>query len=214
MSSSAASRPRRRANRTSTRPGASTPSGSGPSKITSTSRSALAAHPPSCATSRCAAPARSFHQPSGRLPMTLLPSTTTSTPPILALVGPVREVGQPHRAQHPRVLEELDLVVLDDLDPVPERVPEVQPRAERLDTLGGEHAPRSLLVVDDEPEVPVLPGAGREQRDELVAEVDERAPVRALDVPDVEQPAVESDRALDVFDLQRDMVDPDRTRTV
>ena len=38
-----------------------------------------------------------------------------------------------------------------------------------------------LLVVDDEPEMPVFAGAGREQRDELIPEVDERAAVRALD---------------------------------
>ena len=65
---------------------------------------------------------------------------------------------------------------------------EVDARLGQLDALGLEHAAGALLVVDDEPEVAVLAGTGREQRDELVAEVEERAAVGALDVADVEEP--------------------------
>ena len=60
--------------------------------------------------------------------------------------------------------------------------------------------------------MPVLAGAGREQRDELVSEVEERAAVRALDRTDVEQPRIERDRGLDVIDLERHVVDADHAR--
>jgi hypothetical protein len=65
-----------------------------------------------------------------------------------------------------------------------------------------------------EPEVPVLADAGLEHRDELVAEVEERAAVHARHGADVEQPAVERDRAIDVVDLERHVVDAHRSRAV
>jgi hypothetical protein len=61
--------------------------------------------------------------------------------------------------------------------------------------------------------VPVLPGAGLEQGDELVAEVDERAAVHAVHVPDREQPAVEGQCAIEVVHFERDVVDADRSRS-
>ena len=66
-------------------------------------------------------------------------------------------------------------------------------------------------VVDHQPEVPVLAGAGREERDELVAEVEKGAAVGALDAAELEQTGVEGDRGLDVVDLERDVVDADGT---
>src|SRR5436190_9909240 len=76
-SSSAASRPARRAKRTATRepPPASWER---PSKITVTGSSWVAAKRSNRSTSRRCAPRRSRHQPSGREPMTLLPSTIHS----------------------------------------------------------------------------------------------------------------------------------------
>ena len=128
-----------------------------------------------------------------------------------------RALGEAHRPQHGGRLLELDLVVLHDLHAVAERVAEVEPAGgEEVDRLGGEHAPRRLLVVDDEPEVPLRVARLRSparKRDELVAELDERAAVRPLHVPDVEQPAVEGQRALDVVHLQRHVVDADRSRS-
>ena len=104
------------------------------------------------------------------------------------------ERREAQRLQHLRRLQELDLVVLHDLHAIAERIAEVEPGPrQQVDPLGGEHASRALLVVDDEPEVPILAGAGREQRDELIAEVEERAAVRALHAPELEQPAVERD---------------------
>ena len=108
-----------------------------------------------------------------------------------------------------------DLVVLHDLHAIAERIAEVEARTQQqVDPLGGERAPRALLVVDDEPEVPVLAGAGREQRDELIAQVEEGATVRALHAPELEQPAVERDRAVHIVDLERNVVDAHRARAV
>jgi hypothetical protein len=56
--------------------------------------------------------------------------------------------------------------------------------------------------------VPVLAGAGREERDELIAQVEEGAAVGALDAAELEQPAVERDHAVDIVDLERDVVMP------
>ena len=110
-------------------------------------------------------------------------------------------------------LRELDLVVLDDLDAVAVGVEEVEtPAREDLGAGRGERAPRRLLVVDDEPEVP---GAVRRlraalhQRQELVADVDERRTCGATAQAQLEQAAVELERALEVLDLERDVVDAD-----
>jgi len=50
------------------------------------------------------------------------------------------------------------------------------------------------------------------ERDELIADVDERHAGRPAAQPEVEQAAVELDRAIDVVDLEGDVVDPDEAR--
>ena len=71
-------------------------------------------------------------------------------------------------------------------------------------------------VLDDETDVPravrrLLPA--RRQRDELVAQIDERHRVAVAPTQgEVEDPSVEGERLLEVADLQRDVVDPDRAR--
>ena len=48
------------------------------------------------------------------------------------------------------------------------------------------------------------------EREELVAHVDERHPVRAAAQRELEQLAVERERLVDVADLERDVVDPNK----
>ena len=85
---------------------------------------------------------------------------------------------QPHAAQDVRGLGELDVRVADDLDAVAPRVEEVEKRTrQRLDAGVGERGADGLLVVDDESDVTAVVGrlaAALLQREELVAQVDER----------------------------------------
>ena len=114
--------------------------------------------------------------------------------------------------QDRRRLRELHLVVLHDLDEVAPRIAKVETTAaEDLDSRRLERPPRRVLVVDDEPEVAVLVGRLRaplRERDELVAHVDERHPVRAAAQRELEQLTVERERLVDVADLERDVIDP------
>src|SRR5438477_10882996 len=50
------------------------------------------------------------------------------------------------------------------------------------------------------------------ERDELVADVDDRHPRRATAQLEVEDPAVELERVVDALDLERDVVDADEAR--
>ena len=71
-----------------------------------------------------------------------------------------------------------------------------------------------LLVVDDEAEVAVVVGrlpASLADREELVAQVDERHPRHAPAQLEVEEPRVELQRLVEVADLERDVVDPDQS---
>ena len=118
--------------------------------------------------------------------------------------------------KHLVALAELDLVVLHDLDAVAKRIDEIEAAAgEDLDACCFERASRRLLVVDDETEVARAVARLRpalHQRDELIADIDERRVVRATAKLDVEQSAVELERAIDVVDLERDVVDSDEPR--
>ena len=51
-------------------------------------------------------------------------------------------------------------------------------------------------------------GAPSREREELVAHVDERHPVRAAAQRELEQLTVERERLVDVADLERDVIDP------
>ena len=55
-------------------------------------------------------------------------------------------------------------------------------------------------------------GAAFHQRDELVADLDERGAVHPAAQRDLEDLLVERERLVDVVDLERDVVDPDEAR--
>ena len=116
---------------------------------------------------------------------------------------------EPHPGEDAVGLRELDLVVLHKLDAVPARVAEVEETSwQKLDPCFLECPPCLFLVVDDEPEVRLLRAwAALEQRDELVAHLDERGTRDSVHRRGLEKAGVERDRLLDVVDLHRDVVD-------
>src|SRR5205823_11458222 len=123
--------------------------------------------------------------------------------------------GEAHGGEDVIRFRELDLVVLDDLDEVAGRVVEVEaPPGWELDAGFLERAAGGVLVVDDEAEMRFLSArAAFEERDELVAEFEERGVLlAALDGGRLEERRVELDRRLEVVDLQRDVVDPGEAR--
>jgi catechol 2,3-dioxygenase-like lactoylglutathione lyase family enzyme len=126
------------------------------------------------------------------------------------------EAVETHTAQDLGRLRELDVAVVDDLDVVAPGVEEVE-AASRLDlgTRLFEGVAGRFFVVDDEAEVPLpvrrLRSAFRE-RDELVADVDERHARRATAQLEVEDPAVELERVVNALDLERDVVYADEPR--
>jgi hypothetical protein len=115
-----------------------------------------------------------------------------------------------------RRLRELDVAIADHLDVVPPRVLEAEPAACRpgREPFSPYTLSHRFLVVDDEPEVATAVGrlgSALLERDELVAQIDERhpgAPAAKLERP--EDPLPERKRLLEVANLERDMVDPDR----
>src|SRR5215468_6181747 len=90
----------------------------------------------------------------------------------------LREVGEAHAAQHVGGLGELDVVVADDLDAVAPGIAEIEEApGQRLDAGLGQRLADRFLVVDHQPEMTAVVGRLRAallQRDELVAEIDER----------------------------------------
>src|SRR3954469_20527839 len=106
---------------------------------------------------------------------------------------------QAHRREDVSWLGELHLVVLDDLDAVARRIAEVEPTTRQdVDARGLERGARGLLVLDDEPEVRfLLARAALEQREELVADLQERRVLLgAVDRGRFEQRGVERDGRL------------------
>ena len=122
----------------------------------------------------------------------------------------LREVGEAHSLEHARRLGELDRAVVDELPAIPPRIPEVV-TADELDRRLAKATHRILQVVDDQTDVPVRVGsvgARRCERDELVAEVEERHPARApAQLDAVERSLEEGDGLVDVPDLDSDVVD-------
>ena len=123
-----------------------------------------------------------------------------------------------HPGEHGGGLRELDLTVVDHLDPVAPGVGEVEsaagqdPGARSL-----QRHPRRLLVVDDEAEVPGIVRRLRaplRERQELVAHVEERHPGDPPAELELEDRAVEAQRLVEVADLERHVVDPEQSRTL
>ena len=123
----------------------------------------------------------------------------------------LREMRQTHAAQHVRGLGELDVGVADDLDPVSPRVHEIQERAgEGGDARVGKRLPDRILVIHDEAEMTAVVRwllATLLQRDELVAEIDERIRIAPAPELEFEKPAVERECLVDVADFERDVIE-------
>ncbi|MGI8421164.1 MAG: hypothetical protein ACR2MU_02705, partial [Gaiellaceae bacterium] len=118
-----------------------------------------------------------------------------------------------HAREHLRAFRELDLVVRNDLDPVAERVQEVEPATRQdLDARRLERAARRVPVVDDEAEVALAAGRLRialHQGDELVADLDEGGAGHTPQQLEVEARAVERECLVEIADVERNVVDAD-----
>src|SRR5262249_39115122 len=128
----------------------------------------------------------------------------------------LREMREPHAAQHIRRLGELNVVVADDLDPVAPRVKEIEEAAgQRLDPGRRERAANRVLVVDHEAEMAAVVGrllTALLQRQKLVAQIDKGRGLALAAQLEIEQAAVEDQRLLDIADLESDMVETDGAR--
>ncbi len=120
------------------------------------------------------------------------------------------EAGETHARKHPRRLGELDVAVVDHL-------PAVAPWVEEVVAAGHLRSgcvcrrDRRRPVVDDETDVAVAVGLAAptlRQRDELVADVDERHPRALAPQPDLEDPPEERECLVDVADIDGDVVYP------
>src|SRR5262249_50281493 len=125
-------------------------------------------------------------------------------------------MGETHSAQHVRRLGELNVVVADDLYPVAPGVAEIEePGRQRLDARGRQRAADRVLVVDHETEMTAVVGglgAAFLQREELIAQIDERRGLALAAQFEVEQASIECQRLLDIADLEGDMVETDGAR--
>src|SRR5258708_28091692 len=125
-------------------------------------------------------------------------------------------MGEPHPVQHVRRLGELDVVVADDLYPVAPGVAEIEERArQRLDSRRRQRAADRVLVVDHETKMTAVVGglsAALLQREELIAQIDERPGLALAAQFELEQAAIERQRLLDIADLESDVVETDRAR--
>src|SRR5262245_9947371 len=128
----------------------------------------------------------------------------------------LRQMGEPHPAQHVRRLGELDVVVADDLYSVTPGIAEIEEAAgERLDPRRRQRAAYRVLVVDHETKMTAVVGglgAALLQRQELVAQIDEGRGLALATQFEVEQATVECQRLLDIADLESDMVETDGAR--
>jgi hypothetical protein len=88
---------------------------------------------------------------------------------------------QPHAAQDVRRLGELDIVVGDDLDAITPWIEEIEKRTwQRLDAGVGQCFAHGVLVIDHKSKMAAVVGVlltALLQRQELVAEIDERRSV-------------------------------------
>src|SRR5262249_23265234 len=132
---------------------------------------------------------------------------------LLDRLGVLGEMGEPHSAQHVRRFGELDIVVADDLDAIAPRIEEIEKwTGQRLEPRRRERAAHRVLVVDHESEMAAAVGRLRAaflQREELIAQIDERRGLTLAAQLELEQTAVEGQRLLDVADLERDMIETD-----
>src|SRR6266545_2856181 len=121
-----------------------------------------------------------------------------------------------HAAQHFVRFRELHLVALHDLHVVAPRIAEIEASTgEDRDAGSLERTSRRLLVVDHETEMARAVRRLRatfHQRDELIADVDERGAGHPAAQRELEDAPVEVERLVDLADLERDVVDPDKTR--
>src|SRR5215813_15085465 len=128
----------------------------------------------------------------------------------------LRQMGEPHPAQHARRLGELDVVVVDDLDSVAPGVAEIEEGAgQRLDARRRQRTAYRVLVVDHETKMTAVVGglgAALLQREELIAQIDERRGLALAAQFELEQAAIERQRLLDIADLEGDMVETDGAR--
>src|SRR5215468_2189636 len=128
----------------------------------------------------------------------------------------LRQMGEPHAAQHVRRLGELNVVVADDLEAVAPGIAEIEePARQRLDARRRQRAADRVLVIDHETEMTAIIGglgAALLQRDELIAQIDERRGLALAAQFELEQAAVEGERLLDIADLESDVVETDGAR--
>src|SRR5262249_47027798 len=128
----------------------------------------------------------------------------------------LRQMGEPHPAQHVRRLGELDVVVTDDLYSVAPGVAEIEEWAgQRFDPGRPQRAAHRVLVVDHEAKMTAVVGglgAALLQREELITQIDERRGLALAAQFEVEQASVECQRLLDIADLEGDMVETDGAR--
>src|SRR5260370_21384259 len=127
--------------------------------------------------------------------------------------------GRPaHAAHYTGRLGELDVRVLDDLEPVAPRIEEIEERAFDNARDGGfRQLDDAAAVVDDKAEMPLLDAVGRVvghqgHVDELVAHVDEGVTLALAAQVEIEDPPVPIESLVDVADLDRDMIDADEPR--
>src|SRR5262249_44937559 len=107
----------------------------------------------------------------------------------------LRQMGEPHPAQHVPGLGELDVVVAEDLYSVAPRVAEIEEGAgQRLDARRRQRTAHRVLVVDHESKMTAVVGglgAAFLQREELIAQVDEGRGLALAAQFELEQTTVE-----------------------
>ncbi len=123
---------------------------------------------------------------------------------------------QPHAAQDVRRLGELYVVVADDLEAIAPRVAEVEERPrQHFDACFDQRSADGVLVVDHEPEMATIVRrlvASLLEREELVAQIDERHLLAFPAKPELEYPRVERQRFLYVAHLERNVIETDGAR--
>src|SRR5712671_1432886 len=123
---------------------------------------------------------------------------------------------QSHPAQYVWRLGKLDIVVADDLYPVPPRVEKVEePAGQRIDARAGQCRADCFLVVDHKSKMAtVVSGLGTAllQREELVAKVDESRSAALAPKFEIEQSTIESQGFFDIANLESDVIETNGSR--